>query len=93
MSQDVITVRLEEKFLRRHQALYVEAALNLDVQTGSGTFVLVPFLLDTGSQFTTISSALAQQLGIPRRRWAYGDRPRLNRSRGIYPLFSLASHR
>jgi hypothetical protein len=64
MSLDVVTVRIGEKFLRRHQALYLEAALNLDVQTGGGMFLLVPFLLDTGSQFSTIPIALAQQLGI-----------------------------
>jgi hypothetical protein len=64
MSKAIVHVPIQEKFLRRYQALYLEVLLNVEVLAAQQTFVSLPFLLDTGTPFTTVPIALAQQLGI-----------------------------
>jgi hypothetical protein len=64
MPRAVIHLPVQEKYLRRYQALYLEVLLNLEVQTHQTGFVLLPSLFDTGTHFTTIPMASAQQLGI-----------------------------
>jgi hypothetical protein len=52
------------------QTVY-EIEPTLEVRTASGLPVLVPFLFDTGTHFTTISISMAEELGIPMKT----DRP------------------
>ena len=48
----------------RFGQLLHEVRFNIGIRAADGSFPLVPFLLDTGTQFSTISISLANRLGI-----------------------------
>ena len=53
--------------LRRHlhNQIVFEIEPTLDLRTEKGGIIQVPFLFDTGTQFTTMSISMAQDLDIP----------------------------
>ncbi len=49
---------------RVYRWLVYEVELLLEIRSSQGRFVALTFLFDTGTQFSTISSGLARQMGI-----------------------------
>lgn len=66
MAKDRIRIPLQRVLLPQYgnRSAY-RIILSLDVQTSRGTYVRLPFRLDTGSDFTTIAISEAQKFGIP----------------------------
>ncbi len=65
MAKDVFRIPLYERFLHQHNWSVYQIRLSLDVRTRTGAFVRMPFRFDTGTDFTTLSIAEAERLGIP----------------------------
>jgi hypothetical protein len=65
MSTGSFSLPFQQQILLRAGESYLELALDLDVRAAQEPFQRVPFLLDTGSKFTTIPIAIANQLGLP----------------------------
>ena len=56
-------VPIVRQFAARHEILEIE--FRLDLRTDRSSWEAATFLLDTGSQFTTVSIASAERLSIP----------------------------
>ena len=65
MAKNLVRIPVYEKFLHQSNCSVPQIRLSLDVRTRYGQFIRVPFRFDTGSDFTTISIADAERLGIP----------------------------
>jgi hypothetical protein len=63
MAGKLIRIPLLRTYLYRR--FVYELELTVGVRTAQGTFLLLPFLFDTGTHLTTMPLTLAQQLGIP----------------------------
>jgi len=48
-----------------HRQTVFEIEPTLEIKTAGSHFALVPFLFDTGTRFTTMSIAMAEELDIP----------------------------
>ena len=65
MAKDVFRIPVYKKFLPKQDCSVYQIRLTLELRTRTGAFVGMPFRFDTGSDFTTISMADADRLGIP----------------------------
>src|SRR5579872_2743763 len=64
MSRPTIRLKIDETYIRDAGRHAYRIIFDLDVREQGGTFQAYPFRLDSGADFTTISTTMASSLGL-----------------------------